>query len=77
MLYGAKAIHSKGPKDLGRNRIKTADLNWPEGYFISYGIMWKEFSRGWKFISLSLLLLGAWGGEQLLVHFLYTLTYIL
>ena len=39
----AKAILSKGPKELEGNRIRTADLNWPKGYFIPYGIMQKEF----------------------------------
>ena len=29
----AKAILGEGPKELGGNRIKTADLNWSKGVF--------------------------------------------
>ena len=39
----AKAILSEGPKELKRNGIRTVELNWPKGYFMSYDIMWKEF----------------------------------
>ena len=53
MLYRAKAIVSKGPKELGSNRTRTADLNLPEGYSILYDIMLKEFWRQWVFILLS------------------------
>jgi len=30
-------------KELGGDRIRTVDLNWPKGYSIPYDIMWKEF----------------------------------
>ena len=43
VLNRAKAILSKGPKLLGGNRGRTADLNWAKGYSISYDIMQKEF----------------------------------
>jgi len=43
MLYRAKTIHSKGPKELGRNCMRTADLNWPKGYPIPYDMKRKEF----------------------------------
>ena len=46
MLYRAKAIHSRGPKEVGGNRIRTADLNQLKGDPISYGIMWKVFKAG-------------------------------
>mgnify|MGYP001856507624 CR=1 FL=1 len=38
-----KAFHSKGPKLLGGNGIRTADLNGTNGYSILYDIMQKEF----------------------------------
>ena len=41
-MYRAKAILSKGPKELVENRIRTADLNQPEGYSIPYETMQKE-----------------------------------
>ena len=31
-----------GHKDLGEDRIRTADLNWPRGYSIPYDIIKKE-----------------------------------
>ena len=31
-----------GHKELGGDRIRTGDLNWPEGYSILYDIMKKE-----------------------------------
>ena len=43
MLYGAKAVLSEGPEELGGKRIRTAVLNWTKGYSIPYGIMQKEF----------------------------------
>jgi len=43
LLYRAKAILSKRPKELGGNRIRTADLKWTKGYSIPYAIMKKEF----------------------------------
>jgi len=39
--YRAKAILSEGPKELGGNRIWTADLYWPKGYSISHDIKQK------------------------------------
>ena len=39
VLYRAKAILSGGPKELGGNRVRTADLNWTKGYSIPYDIM--------------------------------------
>lgn len=43
VLCRAKAILSKGPKELGGNRMRTADFNRPKKYPIPCGIMWKEF----------------------------------
>ena len=82
MLHRAKVILSEEPKELGGDRTRTIDLNWPKGYFIPYDIMWKEFRRGGCSCHSSC---GAqecmghwWGaGEQLLVHhLLHTLLYI-
>jgi len=33
-IYRAKAICSKGPKELGGKRIRRADLNWPKAYSV-------------------------------------------
>ena len=52
MLYRAKVILSKGPKELEGNRMRTADLNWTKGCSMSYDTMWKEFWRRWEFIWL-------------------------
>ena len=41
--HRAKAILSEGPKELGGNRVRTTDLNWPKRYSIPYDIMQKEF----------------------------------
>lgn len=35
VLYRAKVIDSRGPKELGGNR-RTADLKWPKGYSIPH-----------------------------------------
>jgi len=43
VLYRDKAVLGEEPKELRGNRIGTADLKWPKGYSITYGIMWKEF----------------------------------
>jgi len=43
VLCRAKAILSKGPKELRGNRMRTADFNRPKKYPIPCGIMWKEF----------------------------------
>ncbi len=43
MLYRAKAVLSKGPKELEGYRIRTADLNWPKGYSMPSDIVQKEF----------------------------------
>jgi len=43
VLNRAKAVHSKGPKELQGNRIGTVDLNWPKGYSIPYVVVQKEF----------------------------------
>ena len=86
MLYRAKTILSRGPKELGENRIRTADLIWPKGYSIPYDIMQKEFWRAWEFISLPSIAQGAsWasvGGyiEQVscasFVIYMYDYTYV-
>ena len=53
MLCRAKAVCSKGPKELAGSRIRTGDLNWPKGYFIPYDIM-QEFLKGVRvYLSLS------------------------
>lgn len=52
-LYRAKAICSEGPKDLGGNRIRAAELKWPKGYSIPHDIKQEEFCRGWECIWLS------------------------
>ena len=57
MLHKAKDILSKRPKELGENRIRIADLNWPNGYSIPYDIMWKENLEGGGSSSHSLPLL--------------------
>jgi len=65
VVYRARAIHNEGSKEVGRNSIGTADLNWPQGYSILYHIMQKECWRGWEFISLSSTsegLAGCWSG---------------
>ena len=81
MLYRAKATLSKGPKELGGDRIRTADLNCPRRYSIPYDNTWKEFWRRWEFISLFCFLggsarHGSGGGDQLLVHHLLLYAYI-
>lgn len=92
MLYRAKAISIfsdptskwlQGPKELGGDEIRTAHLNWAEGYSMSYDIMWKKsFEGGWEFIRLCSAvqgLAGHWlaGSEQLLVHtYIYIYIYI-
>ena len=35
-------VLKEGHKELGGNRIRTADLNWPKQYFVPYDIMWKD-----------------------------------
>jgi len=47
-----------GAKELGGDRIKRADLTWPEGYSISYDIMQKRSFEGDGISSHSLLLAG-------------------
>ena len=74
MLYRAKAILSKLSKELGGNRIRTADWNWPKGYSIPYDIMRKQFWRRWRFISLSLSS-SAQGGSHKCYHFPFLLSY--
>lgn len=39
----AKAILSNEPKELGGNRIRTVDFNWPKGHSMSYDIVQEEF----------------------------------
>lgn len=39
MLYRDKAILNKGLKELGGNRMRTADLNWTKGYSMPYDII--------------------------------------
>jgi len=81
VLYRAKAILSKGSKELGGNRIRIAVLNCPKGYSVPYDIKQKEFWWGWEFSHFFSLLEGWSGhwsgdGEQLLMHcFLYTFIY--
>jgi len=53
VLYRAKAIHSKGPRVMGGNGTRTADLKWPKGYSIPYDVKQKEFGRGWEFTFFS------------------------
>ena len=53
VLYRAKAILSKGPEELGGNRMRMVDLSGPKRYSIPYDIMWKEFRWGWEFNSFS------------------------
>jgi len=82
VLYRAKAILSKGPKEMGGNRIRTADLNWPKGYSIPYDIRCNENFEGsessFLFLLLAVGLDWHWlmGGEQLLVDYLLALLVI-
>lgn len=46
MLYRIKVIFSEGAKELGGNRIRTVDLNWPERYSIIYDITRKKSFEG-------------------------------
>ena len=39
VLCRAQDICSERPKELGGNRISTADLNWQKGYSIPYDII--------------------------------------
>ena len=52
-------------KELGEDRSRIADLNWPKGYSISYGTMWKHYKTegswlggrhysrtGWAFVGM-------------------------
>jgi len=58
VLYRAKAILREEPKELGGNRIRMADLNWPKGYSIPYHMTSSGMSfEGSGCISLFLLLL--------------------
>ena len=41
------------PKELGGDKMKTADLNWPKGCSIPYDIMWKESFEGGESLSHS------------------------
>lgn len=74
-------ILSKGSDELGGNRVRTADLNGPNGYSVPYDIKWKESWRGWEFIWLSYAAQELSGlesrvGEQLLLHhLLYSVRY--
>ena len=52
MLYRAKAILREEPKEVGGDRIRTDDLNWPKGCSIPYDAMldnkaWAEGRDGW------------------------------
>ena len=79
MLYRAQDILREGSKELGGNRIRTADSNCTKGYSIPYDIMQKEFWRRWEFISFSSAAQGAsWAlvrewWQSLVHHLLYTL----
>lgn len=42
-MYRSKDNCSEVAKEMGRNRIRKANLNWHQIYFISYDIMKKEF----------------------------------
>ena len=76
MLYRAKAIHSEGHKEVGGNRIRTADLNWPKQYFVPYDIMWKDW-MGWEFIFLSSTAQGtSWALRGVVSNCLYVTCYI-
>ena len=74
LLYRAKAICSKGPKELGGNRIRTADLNWPKGYSRPHDIVQNEFEGDGSSSGLFPCLWASWasveGGKQLLIHHL-------
>jgi len=43
MLSRAEAIPREAPKELGGNRIRTVDFNWPKGHSMSYDIVQEEF----------------------------------
>ena len=73
VLYRAKATVSGGPKELRRNRIRTAHLNWSEGYSIlflfsilvnSFISIHKFYFVGFFFTVLSHIPLGSKGSEQ-------------
>jgi len=46
-----------GHKNLGGDRTRTADLNWPKGYPIPHGTVWTNYKTSWLG---SLLLFGVW-----------------
>ena len=72
-LYCPASQGTKGHKELGGGRTRTADLSWPRRYSVPYSIMWKKLEKWWGVVwgaAAAQGLAGHWsaGGEQLLVH---------